>query len=41
MAYSAIFLIFFLSSFIFISNTFRIGFLLVKIDKMIDEMNIL
>ena len=42
MAYSVIFLSFFFR-FTFINNTFRIGFLLVeyKIDKMIDEMNIL
>ena len=42
MAYSVIFFDLFFR-FTFINNTFRIGFLLVeyKIDKMIDEMNIL
>ena len=43
MAYSVIFFIIFFR-FTFINNTFRIGFFLLveyKIDKMIDEMNIL
>ena len=43
MAFSVIFFDHFFFRFTFINNTFRIGFLLVeyKIDKMIDEMDIL